>query len=76
MEDAPTENIPSMSDDGMVIYMRAQMIVAFGHVNKWFAGIALGHSPSDSEAMRHWITSGAAKRWRNEYFSNNKGNHH
>jgi len=45
-------------------YLEEQAEVVFGDDNLYFAGQKLGHKPSPEEAWRHWVKSGAAKRWR------------
>lgn len=44
-----------------VEYMRRQIELILGPENKWYAGEALGHSPTDEEAVSHWITHGGAE---------------
>lgn len=44
-------------------YVRAELEQALGPDNKWFAGEKLGHSPTENEAITHFINHGGAKNF-------------
>lgn len=45
-------------------HMQAQLNEMLGPVNRYFAGIALGHSPSDEEAIWHYLHNGGPENFR------------
>jgi len=42
-------------------YLEEQLSEMLGPFNLWVAGQTLGHSPSDSEAVKHYIENGGAE---------------
>jgi len=42
---------------------RAQVIDALGDLNKYYAGLKLGHSPSRQEAIDYFMTHGGPEAW-------------
>jgi len=51
----------SPSHDDLAKNNREQLEEALGPDNRWFAGLCLGHCPSDDEAVWYYISHGGAE---------------
>jgi len=46
--------------DDFVWRQREQIIEAVSEVNRWFAGVAVGHDPTVRECLSHYVRNGGA----------------
>jgi len=56
-----------MSAEELKVYLEKQIAEMQSPTNRWFAGEKLGHDPSPSEASLHFVQSGAATTFRQDY---------
>lgn len=54
----------ALTEEELLFDNRQQIKEALSDENKWFAGECLGHSPTDEEAILHYILHGGSERYR------------
>ncbi|MBI2482073.1 MAG: hypothetical protein HYV76_00690 [Candidatus Vogelbacteria bacterium] len=62
--------IDRRTPEGLRQFLEVQKREALGPENRWFAGIALQHPPSDNEAVMHFIRNGGATDFANRFENN------
>ena len=49
------------------LFLTLQMREMLGDLNRYYASLVLGHSPSDSEAVMHYILNGGSVDFRRRH---------